>query len=97
MEYLDCLGAAYPMHAKIINIGKSVENRDLKVIKIGQENQKMKPSLWIDGGIHAREWTSPAIVQYIIHQLVEHYHSNEHKKILEHYDIYVLPIMNPDG
>ena len=46
-------------------------------------------------GIHAREWISPATATYIISELVENVDLN--RDILEFYDIYVLPIMNPDG
>lgn len=28
-------------------------------------------AIWIDGGIHAREWISPAAVTYILNYLVE--------------------------
>ena len=71
MDYLDCIGRKYPTHAKIYGIGESVESRSLKVLKIGFPNEISKSAIWIDGGIHAREWTSPAIIQYIIYQLVE--------------------------
>ena len=97
MEYLECLGNSYPNHAKVIDIGKSVEGRQLKVLKIGLAKKNIKPAIWIDGGIHAREWTSPEIVQYIIYQLVEQSSLKENKNVIENYDVYVLPIMNPDG
>ena len=29
-----------------------------------------KPAIWIDGGIHAREWITPATTVYIIHQVI---------------------------
>jgi carboxypeptidase A4 len=48
------------------------------------------PALWIDGGIHAREWISPAVVTYLIDYLVEHSEQLEA-------DYYVLPVVNPDG
>ena len=100
MKYLDCLENKYPEHVEIITIGKSIENRDLKVIKIGKPLSKLgstKPAVWIDGGIHAREWISPATVQYLIYQLVENHDSPENHILLENLDIYVLPILNPDG
>lgn len=48
------------------------------------------PAIWIDGGIHAREWISPASVTYIINHLVEN--SDELEA-----DYYILPVVNPDG
>lgn len=48
------------------------------------------PALWIDGGIHAREWISPAAVTYIINHLVENSDNLEA-------DYYILPVANPDG
>ena len=46
--------------------------------------------MWIDGGIHAREWISPAAVTYIIDYLVENSDNLEA-------DYYILPVVNPDG
>ena len=54
-----------------------------------------KPVIWIDGGIHAREWISPATVTYIIHELLEN--AGSHVDILSEYDFYVMPLVNPDG
>lgn len=48
------------------------------------------PALWIDGGIHAREWISPAAVTYVINYLVENSEELEA-------DYYILPVVNPDG
>jgi len=49
----------------------------------------------IDGGIHAREWVSPASVLYAIRELVENEDPNN--SVLNNFDIYVLPVANPDG
>ena len=51
--------------------------------------------MWIDGGIHAREWISPAVVSWMIRELVEN--DAEHPELLEKLDWYILPILNPDG
>ena len=99
MDYLNCLASRYSDRCQTIDIGNSVEGRALKVLKIGRprSNGQGKQAVWIDGGIHAREWISPASVEYIIHELVENFDSPENKRLVENLDIYVLPILNPDG
>ena len=99
MDYLNCLANTYTDRAQTLDIGSSVEGRTLKVIKIGraQASGGIKPAVWIDGGIHAREWISPSSVEYVIHELVENYAAPENQNLVDNLDIYVLPILNPDG
>ena len=99
MDYLECLADTYSDRCETIDIGSSVEGRALKVIKISQPSSDniVKPAIWIDGGIHAREWISPSSVEYLVNQLVENFNAPENKKMVEDFDIYVLPILNPDG
>ena len=99
MNYLECLQQRYSDRCEIIDIGKSVEGRSIKVIKIRQpsSNGQVKPAIWIDGGIHAREWISHSSVEYFVYQLVEKLNLPENKKMVDNFDIYVAPILNPDG
>ena len=99
MDYLDCLTAKYSEICEIIDIGNSVEGRSIKVIKISQPSSDgaIKPAIWIDGGIHAREWISPSSVEYFVYQLVEKSDLQENKRMIDNFDIYVAPILNPDG
>jgi carboxypeptidase A2 len=46
-------------------------------------------------GIHAREWISPATATYFIKELIER--SHEIDSILNFYDVFILPVANPDG
>lgn len=94
MDYLTCLYNRFPDRTQLIKIGKSVEGRELRVIKIGKPRSDgvPKPAIWIDGGIHAREWISPAATEYVITQLVENC-----TELVASFDIYVIPILNPDG
>jgi murein tripeptide amidase MpaA len=54
-----------------------------------------KKAVWIDGGIHAREWVSPSAVTYMMHELL--HNSHLYKDILDEFDLYILPLANPDG
>ncbi|KAK6024020.1 zinc carboxypeptidase, partial [Ostertagia ostertagi] len=89
-----------PDMISLIDIGETHENRSLLVIKISGHKSVIgkKISMWIDGGIHAREWIAPATAMYIVRELVNGYDSDPSiQKILDHMDFYILPVMNPDG
>ena len=84
----------------VFEIGRSTEGRPLKVIKIGAPapDGRIKPAVWIDAGIHAREWVSPATALYFINQLVENTGASQNNQfVLEQLDLYILPSANPDG
>ena len=69
------------------------------MLKIGKPRADgiAKPAVWIDGGIHAREWISPAAVEYVVHQLVENYDSSDVTNLVDTFDIFIAPVLNPDG
>ena len=52
-----------------------------------------KPNIWIEAGIHAREWIAPAMATYIIDQLLH----NAQDGFLDELNFHILPIANPDG
>ncbi|CAL2030126.1 unnamed protein product [Caenorhabditis brenneri] len=90
----------YPTMITLIDIGQSHENRTLLVMKITGKRNPLgsKISMWIDGGIHAREWISPATAMYIAHELILGYENDATvAKLMDHIDFYILPVMNPDG
>ncbi|XP_037934056.1 carboxypeptidase B [Teleopsis dalmanni] len=94
--YLDQLAKSYPSRVSVKTVGKSYEGRNMKTITItngdGVQNKKV---IFVDAGIHAREWIAPAGALYIINQLVENYAANAN--LLKTYDWVVLPVVNPDG
>lgn len=91
------LANAYPQLVTVKQIGTSYQGRPMKTITISKPNNstKKKNSIFIDAGIHAREWIAPATALYVIHQLVENF--NENQDILNHFDFIILPVLNPDG
>ena len=86
-----------PSFTSISTIGKSSEGREMNVLRLGSGNNKN--GIWIDGGIHAREWISPATVAYILQTLVDGYKSGdtEIKSLVDSFDWYFLVVVNPDG
>jgi murein tripeptide amidase MpaA len=94
-SYLEELAVQYPNLVKLQSIGLSYENREMIVIKISSGGNGSRPAVLVDGGIHAREWISPAMALYIIQQLVENNAANS--DLTDAVDWYILPVLNPDG
>lgn len=67
MGYLEFLAKTYPNLCSIQDIGHTKEGRPLRVLRVSNGDPR-NAAIWIDGGIHAREWISPAVVTYIIDQ-----------------------------
>nr|WP_312576580.1 M14 family zinc carboxypeptidase [Sedimentibacter sp.] len=83
-------------------IGKSVEGRDIIALKLGSSD-RVKPSLLLTGGIHAREDFSVMLCMKMIDYYCCHY--SEEKcfdnynvpDIIDSVDICFIPVANPDG
>lgn len=57
-----------------------------------------KQTIWIDCGMHAREWIAPAMCQYFLDQLTSGYGSDsEITALVDTYDFHIMPVVNPDG
>ncbi|CAG2109692.1 unnamed protein product, partial [Medioppia subpectinata] len=97
--FLDAITAQYPNIAGVESVGLSHEERDLKLIRIGVGQQnKNKPIIFMEAGIHAREWISPATVQFFAQELVQKYGTDSDvTDLLETFDFYILPVLNVDG
>jgi hypothetical protein len=54
--------------ASMYTAGKTYEGRDLNVIVL--KTPTSQRAIWIDCGIHAREWVSPATCVYTINKVV---------------------------
>jgi len=94
-NWITGLANANPSFVKLINIGKSYEGKDILGLKITKATSTTVPQLYIDGGIHAREWMAPATVQYIIGQFVNH--ASDYDSYLKNFEWYFIPVFNPDG
>jgi len=93
-SFLDYLANTYDF-VEVESIGESYEGRPMRVVKVCKNGCGNKPAMWIDGGIHAREWISPAAVTWMMHELIEN--DADHSDLTEKLDWYFLAIVNPDG
>merc|ERR1712002_423674 len=93
-SYFDYLEATFDFVSTEV-IGQSYEGRDMRVVSVCRGGCGEKKVVWIDGGIHAREWVSPAAVTWMLKELVEN--DAEHSDLTEGLDWYILPNHNPDG
>ncbi|XP_072767276.1 uncharacterized protein [Anoplolepis gracilipes] len=91
---LDALAKKFPNKVKIITAGSTYEGRYIKGVKVSFK--VLNPGVFIEGGIHGREWISPATVMYILHQLLISKNADV-RALAESYDWYIFPVFNPDG
>lgn len=63
------------------------------MVRIGAGSSS-NPTIFIEGGIHAREWISPAFVLYLIQELVE---NENNRNMIENVNWLIVPVLNPDG
>ncbi|XP_044288863.1 mast cell carboxypeptidase A-like [Varanus komodoensis] len=80
-----------------IQIGSTFENRPMHVLKVGNQRGTEK-AIFIDCGIHAREWISPAFCQWFLKEATTTYGKDENMtNILDNMNFYILPVFNIDG
>jgi len=92
------MAATYPNLAQLQSIGKTYGNRDIWLVKLTANSGAAKKTAFMDCGIHAREWISPATCAYIINELLTKYASDaDAKTMLDTWEFHIVPILNPDG
>ena len=62
---------------------------------MSNDKSDKKPVVWIQCGIHAREWISITSCMYILDQLT--FEDKVKKALLPKFDFYIMPVVNPDG
>lgn len=99
VNWLLDLTKTYPMQTELFSIGTTYEKRSIMAFKVALNREEAKQIVIIEGGIHAREWISSAVVTYLINGLLTAYKSNDVSllKVAESYEFYFVPVLNPDG
>jgi len=70
VSWLETKAAKCGQRCALGDLGTSIDRQRIKVIKITADGTgTAKPALFIDGGIHAREWISPVFVNNMINKV----------------------------
>ncbi|XP_077066816.1 carboxypeptidase A1-like [Siphateles boraxobius] len=94
-SFMDMLVAENSIVSKIV-IGQSYESRPLNVLKFSTGANR--PGIWIDTGIHSREWVTQASGIWFAKKIVTDYGRDPVlTDILNKYDIFLEIVTNPDG
>lgn len=95
-NFQDMLVRENPNLVSKIVIGQSYEGRPLSVLKFSTGANR--PGLWIDTGIHSREWVTQASGTWFAKKIATAYGSDPAlTAILNNMDIFLLIMTNPDG
>ncbi|XP_030310317.1 carboxypeptidase O [Calypte anna] len=100
-EIYEWMGQIQRSNSELVTLqelGMTVENRTMSYLQISQPSNKPKKIIWMDCGIHAREWISPAFCQWFVKEILQNYKSDPKiRRLLENWDLYILPVLNIDG
>lgn len=86
------LAQAYPDLIEVSSIGKSVEGRELTLIKLGKGETK----LLLLGTHHAREYITSTFLMETVDAYAGAYEAGT-GNLLDSVTVYIVPMVNPDG
>ncbi|XP_077995892.1 carboxypeptidase B-like [Glandiceps talaboti] len=98
-EWVKLMAETYPDLVSDFVVGTSYEGREMRALKVGTTGGTTKQIIWFHGGIHAREWISPAVTMYMTNQLIDDYNDADEEVValFDEFEFHILPVMNPDG
>lgn len=99
LNFMDRIPNFLPNQAKVRLIGQTVEGREIRGIQFGRPNNLTRTVIWIDAGIHSREWTAIHTAIYFIQHIANELLINKSQlaRYLDTIDIIIFPCLNPDG
>ena len=93
---LRALATDHPDIAELREIGRSVENRPIWALRIGERKGSTRKLLFM-GCHHAREWIAVEVPYLLADCLVNNAGNSPVKQWLAKGEIWVAPMVNPDG
>lgn len=102
LQFYDTIAKNYPQIVKVIEIGRSLEDRPIHAILItdlaNETEDEKEPAILFLGTHHAREHLSTEVPIYLAEKLLEGYGKNQRiTDLINHREIWIIPLVNPDG
>ncbi|KAF2013125.1 zinc carboxypeptidase [Aaosphaeria arxii CBS 175.79] len=99
IQYFKDLNIVFPNNSEVFSSGTSYEGRDISGLHFWGSEGPGKPSILYHAGVHAREWITTPVVEYIAQKLITGYKDGDLliQTLLDRYDFYFIPFVNPDG
>ncbi|MEA3307108.1 MAG: M14 family metallopeptidase [Elusimicrobiota bacterium] len=101
IEVLQAITAANSDIVSLYSIGKSLEGREIWTLRINSNakgtEKSNKPGAVFIGDHHAREHISVEVPLLHAAWLLENRNQSDIKNYIETLDIYIIPMLNPDG
>ena len=95
---LEGLASKYPQLAQRVSLGKSAEGREIWALRIGSKPDGRAPGVVITGCHHAREWMTVEVPLDLAQRLLDGYSKDPAmKQRVDSGEIWIVPIVNPDG
>ncbi len=97
---LQDIASTYPALTQLITVGTSVQGRGLYFLRITSDIQTdpIKPEFHYISTMHGNEPVGTELCMEFINYLVQNYGTDAYvTDLLDEIDIYVMPVMNPDG
>ncbi|KAG7317646.1 hypothetical protein KOW79_018681 [Hemibagrus wyckioides] len=92
------MNRTHPHLVDLFSIGRSYEGRPLYVLQLGNRVRTSKKAVWMDCGVHAREWIGPAFCQWFVKEALNSYqHDSGMRRLLKQLNFYIMPVFNVDG
>ncbi|MCI4391524.1 hypothetical protein PGIGA_G00135530 [Pangasianodon gigas] len=92
------MNRTHPHLVDLFSIGRSYEGRPLYVLQLGNRVRTNKKAVWMDCGVHAREWIGPAFCQWFVKEALNSYqHDSSMRRLLKQLNFYIMPVFNVDG
>ncbi|CAB3397145.1 unnamed protein product [Caenorhabditis bovis] len=96
ISFLRTVQERNPDKVEILPFGHSYEMQPLYLVKITNRESKNtnKKKIWIDAGIHGREWVASSAAIDLIYELAN---NPEVEYMLNNLELLIVPNLNPDG